>query len=220
VGVLNVQAQRGYLVANVHRFAEGNSALRRSTRIADLAPGDLRAFCDWEACIRTNGYNHSCWVDDGGVERCKVCDGSADCNGRPLSQGDCVAHAVDPGRLDCHVGLLQECLIQRALRGSASACNTESCRWSDQACSGLLPGDLTARAIVAQHETDQVTVGECGLELVQSAKLLPDGGVEDLAAANQLLSLWDGGLAACDQDAWWLSAVVDGGTSDVSQRDP
>jgi hypothetical protein len=83
-----------------------------------------------------------------------------------------------------------------------------------------LSGDLSAQAIAAQRETDQVTVGECVLELVQSSKLLPDGGVEDLVFAEQLLSQWDGGLAACDQDASWLSALLDGGTSDALQGDP
>jgi len=231
VAVLNQVALRGYRVANARRFGEDSPALRTTARIWDLSPSELQAFCDWEACIRTNGYNHTCWVNDAGWERCRVCDGSADCDGRPLSQDDCVAHATDPGRTSCHVGLLQECLLQEAIRGPAGgACETQTCKLSDQACAGQLPGDLTAQALAAQHETDQISVGECVRELDESAQMRLEAGdtinqtdgaaAESIAYAEQLLSEWDGGLAACDQDASWLPPPADAGAADAAPGDP
>jgi hypothetical protein len=217
VAVLQVNTIRGYRVANVARFGEGEPTLRTASRIGELATDDLRAFCDWEACIRAYGYDHTCWLDDGGVERCKVCDGSADCNGRPLNQDDCVAQASDPTRVQCHVGLLQECLIQQALRGPGDPCVTQACALSDEACAGQLPGDLSSQALAAQGETAQVSVGECMKEAMLSAQLAPDGAAADFSYATTILSEWDGGLAACDDDAPWLAALLDAGASDAGE---
>ena len=104
VGVLQVQRVRGTLVANARRFGEANAAWRTASRLSDLAGHELRDFCDWEACIRTNGYRHACYLNDAGWERCRVCDAGGDCDGLPMSQDDCVAHATDVGRATCHVG--------------------------------------------------------------------------------------------------------------------
>jgi hypothetical protein len=145
VDVLRVTKMRGIQLANVRRFGEDNPSLRVASRLGDLATNDLRAFCDWEACIATNGYAHTCWVNDAGSERCRVCDGSGDCEGRRLNQDDCVAHATDTGRAQCHVGLLEECLIQQALRGPADGCQTDSCALSDQACAGQCRATLLRR---------------------------------------------------------------------------
>jgi len=116
VGVIHVVQWRGIELANATRFGESNPSLRTVARISDLGASDLRAFCDWEACVRVNGYGHTCWVNDAGFEQCRMCDGSADCDGHAMSEDDCVAHASDPGRATCHVGLLQECTLQQSLR--------------------------------------------------------------------------------------------------------
>ena len=199
VGVLHVRRARGYEVANVQRFGESAPALRTGSRLADLPLGVLRSFCDWEACIRTNGYGHTCWLGDAGWELCRVCDGSADCDERPYSQDDCVTRASTANRSQCHVGLLEECLIQQALRGPADPRVTQACQLSAEACAGQLPGDLTAQAIAAQHETDQVTVQRCSEELDQAARLQPDSSL--VAEWRQTLATWDGGLPQGDLDA-------------------
>jgi histone H3/H4 len=192
VGVLHVKSLRGSGVANAQRFGQQNPALRTTKRLGDLQGADLAAFCDWEACITSNGYAHVCALNEGGLERCKVCDAGTDCAGRPMSRADCVAHATDVGRASCHAGLLQECLIQRALRGVADPRITETCAESDQACAGETLGDLTAEALAAQHETDQVTVQVYDEELGIAAQLAPDAS--NLAYWSSVLSAWDGGL--------------------------
>ena len=195
-------------MANAARFGASNPALRTTSRIADLAPNDLAAFCDWEACVRTNGYGHACWVNDAGWERCKVCDGSADCAGRPLNQADCLAHANDSGRAQCHVGLLQECLLEQALRGPADPRVTKTCQLSDEACAGGLPGDLSAQALAAQHETDQTTVQTCEEEVAIAAQLEPGSTIVGWWQKN--LSSWEGGLP---------SDIVDASAADGNEAD-
>jgi hypothetical protein len=109
VAALHVVTSRGFKVANAERLGESHSSIGAASRIADLAPSDLRAFCDWEACIRTNGYGHLCGVNDAGWESCRLCNGTADCSGLP----------ADVDRAQCHVALLEECLLQRAIRQPA-----------------------------------------------------------------------------------------------------
>lgn len=224
ISVLHVADIRGCLVANVQRFGETNSALRTTSRISDLASGDLQAFCDWEACLRTNGYDHTCWVNDAGWERCRVCDGAADCNGDPMTQSVCVAHAAGPVRSSCHVGLLQECLIQRSLRGPADPRVTQSCQRSEQACAGQLPGDVSSQALAAQHETDQVTVQLCKGEVASAARLVTDAdviGQWGVMRWEQTLSAWDGGLPPGEADAEPTEAgPSDSGSSDAEAGDP
>lgn len=199
VGVLNVINLRGIGVANAHRFGEDASAdLRTNARLRDLAPADLRNFCDWEACIRANGYAHVCGLADAGGdaswESCRVCADPSDCSGRPVSQDDCVAHASDPGRAQCHVGLLQECLLQQALRGPADQRVTQSCQRSEEACAGDLPGDLTTEALEAQTETGQVTIEEFKDEVAVEAKLDPESKYYNWPYWQGQLALWEGGL--------------------------
>jgi hypothetical protein len=192
VGVIHVVQWRGIELANATRFGESNPSLRTVARISDLGASDLRAFCDWEACVRVNGYGHTCWVNDAGFEQCRMCDGSADCDGHAMSEDDCVAHASDPGRATCHVGLLQECTLQQSLRGPADTRVTQTCAWSAQACAGSLPGDLTTQALAAQHETDQVAVEEATWEESVYAKLVgPDASQFDAWLA--IVAQWDGG---------------------------
>jgi hypothetical protein len=198
VGVLHVRASRGHEFANVRRFGEGSPTLRTTARLVELSPTDLGAFCDWEACVRANGYAHSCWVTDAGWERCRVCDGGDDCDGFPMTGGDCMAHVGDPARAACHVGLLQECLIQRGLRGFSDSRVTETCRESQQACAGQLPGDLTAQALAAQHETDQVTMEIMLWELDLADRLQPDSSV--VQAWRATMPAWEGGLPDGDMD--------------------
>jgi hypothetical protein len=190
VDVLRVNAQRGFRAANVHRFGEADDGtLDVDHRLQDLQPSDLGAFCDWQACLMTNGYGHACWVNDAGWERCRVCDASDDCGGGPMSRADCVAHAADPTMVQCHVGLMQECMIQRALRGLADPRVTETCQLSAQACAGELPGDLAAQATAARQETDAVTLqlisenemaaqqlGDAGAMLSDAGGSAPAGG--------------------------------------------
>lgn len=206
VGVLNQVTTRGYKFANVLRFGESNPTLRTSSRISDLAPTDLRAFCDWEACTQTSGYSHLCWVDDAGVERCRVCDGGADCAGNPMSEDDCVAHATDTGRATCHVGLLQECLIQRALRGPADPRVTISCALAMQSCAGVIPGDLSAQALAAQNETNQVTIEVMWRFLNILAQTEPDAEAYTISHYGQVLASWEGGLPDGD-----LPGIIDAG---------
>jgi hypothetical protein len=199
VDILHVPQLRGHHVANVQRFGESTPSLRQTARVADLAPAELSDFCDWEACIRADGYGHTCWVADAGWERCRVCDGGDDCAGFPVDHADCVAHARDPGRAPCHVGLLEECLIQRALRGAADPRTTQTCELSAQACAGSLPGDRTADALAAQHETDQVTVEVASDELDLASRLQPDSSF--VASWRSTLAAWDGGLPVGAVDA-------------------
>lgn len=199
VRVLQVRNLRGYRVANALRFGQSSAGLRTTARLADLAPADLEAFCDWESCMRTDGYGHVCGPNDAGWERCRVCDGGTDCEGLPLSQGDCVVQATSPGRASCHVGLLQECLLQRAIRGPADPRVTQSCALSAQACAGQLPGDVSAQAIAAQRETDQVTVEECDREVARAAVLAP--GTASVSYWQTHPSSWDGGLPPDDAGA-------------------
>jgi hypothetical protein len=199
VDVLRVPTIRGYLFANVRRFGKNNPHLREEARLADLSGDDRSTFCDWEACVRTNGYNHFCAPNDAGVERCRVCDGGTDCQPFPVNRDDCAAHANDPGRGTCLVGLVQECLIQQGLRGFGDSRLTRTCWLSRQACDGRLAGDLSQRARAAQVETDQVTIQEWNREVELAAKLEPDASeVEDW---RKRLSAWEGGLPTDVDDA-------------------
>jgi hypothetical protein len=210
VGETHVRRLHGEEFANVKRFGRENPSLRTTARLGDVAPGDLAKFCDWEACVRTNGYAHTCWVTDAGWERCRVCDSGAECNGEPMNREDCVARVKqDPGRSQCHLGLLQECLIQRGLRGLADRRVTRTCRLSQQACAGELPGDLTAQALAAQHETDQVTVEVCLKELDKAETLTPDA--EAIAQWRNDFAAWDGGLP---EDAIDAASPSDAGEGD------
>jgi hypothetical protein len=214
VGVLHVVRLRGLRVANAQRFGEDAATLRTTSRLADLSPSDLRTYCDWEACIRANGYGHVCGVNDGGWESCHACGSPAECNGSPMSQDDCVARATDPGRAQCHVGLLQECLLQQALRGPADKRVTRSCKLSQQACAGALPGDLSNEALGAQRETEQVTIEEAKEEAAIVLIAHPD------AAAGPWpppICVWDGGLPP-GEDASWADDFLchDGGPSDAA----
>jgi hypothetical protein len=200
VAVIHVATWRGHAIANAQRFGESTPSIRTSARIADLSPADLGAFCDWEACVSENGYGHTCWVNDAGWERCRVCQDEPDCNGNPISRDSCIAHAGDPGRATCHVGLLQECALQRSLRGLADTRTTHTCALSAQACAGAAPGDLSEAALAAQHETDQVTVEEYGLEVAVQQRLLPDSGIEQWWQMT-LATQWDGGLPQDDLDS-------------------
>jgi hypothetical protein len=192
VTVTHLAMNRGLGLANAFRFGESQSSLQTSYRVGELNDADLRAFCDWEACVSTNGYNHSCGVNDRGWEFCRVCDGGADCDGYPISPQDCVQHAREPARASCHAGLLQECLLQRSMRGPTDVRLTRTCYQSKLACAGELPGDGTDEAVAARHETDQVAVEVAVKELGIAAELQPDAGFAEAAA--KLSTRWDGGL--------------------------
>lgn len=194
VGVLFVTSERGLLAGNARRFGESNPLLRTAYRISDLAASDLRDFCDWESCIRTDGYRHTCFITDAGWERCRVCDGGGDCDGRPMSQDDCVAHATDAGRASCHVGLLQECLLQQAVRGPADPRWTQTCALSAQACAGQAPGDLSTQALAAQNETNQVAAQVAYEELAVASAGNPAEAGDMVAYWDQTLSSWEGGM--------------------------
>jgi hypothetical protein len=213
--VLHVSALRGHQVSNASRFGESNPSLRTSYRISDLSQSDLRAFCDWEACLRSDGYAHSCYINDAGWERCRVCDGGDDCDGRPMSQDDCVAHASDTGRSTCHVGLLQECLLQQALRGPADPRLTLTCAESAQACAGQLNGDLSSQALASQLESAQVEVQVVLEDYERIYARFPDSGIDTVIA--NLLAAWDGGMPTDVSDASIDSSSPqeDGGIPDV-----
>ncbi len=166
VNVLHVVSLRGVAAANAYRFGEDASSVRTTARIADLDPTTLRAFCDWEACIQANGYAHVCTVQDGGWESCRVCDSSADCQGGALSGDDCVAHASDLGRAQCHVGLREECLLQRAILELPDVDASYACRASELTCAGMLPGDLTTPELDARQETIQAMYQELYGEVI------------------------------------------------------
>jgi hypothetical protein len=188
VGLLHVVANRGLPAANATRFVASNSA----TAIFELEPDDLGAFCDWEACVRTNGYGHTCWLNDAGWERCRVCDGG-DCDGGSTSRVACVAHARDPGRATCQVALLEECVLQRGLLGPADSTRTETCVRSDNACAGQLAGDPATMAVEARHETDAVTATVAEGELARAARLQPDSSF--IGSLEQNLAALDAGFA-------------------------
>ena len=137
--------------------------------------------------MRTNGYAHTCFINDAGVERCRVCDGGADCSNHVASREECIASTKSPERRDCHVGLLQECLIQRGLRGPLDARLTNTCYWAEQSCAGKLPGDLREQALYAEHETDQVTIEVFKADAVPFA----DGGRTPFM---EKLDQWEGGV--------------------------
>ena len=230
VNALQIVRRRGLDISNVHRFGVADDLsvdpfVRYSARISDLPPDTLKGFCDWEACLRTNGYAHSCWVDDAGVERFRVCDADAGdtCDGFPLSQAQCVAQATMPGRASCHVGLLQDCLIQRAIRGFPDSRVTQTCQLSEQACAGQLPGDLTEQAHAAKLETDQVAMelALCSVETraAASQSQYPDAAAEFRAYWVKTLSPWEGGLPAdaldCAKDMLDASADADSASTDA-----
>ncbi len=227
VSALHVTAMRAYGVANAERLADTRPWIDAGARVSDLAAVDLRAFCDWEACLRTNGYGHICYVGDAGWEQCRVCNGSADCSGLPMSQDDCAAHAQDPGAATCHVVLLEECLLQRAIRMPTDPRVTKTCALSEEACAGQLPGDLSAQAAAARHETDQVTIEQSEREF--TVGLASDAEPPAVASFwEQQFCMWDGGVpddldGGADGwgegvDAYWC-AVSDGGSSDVTTVD-
>lgn len=80
---------------------------------------------------------------------------------------------------------MQECLIQRGLRGYADPRLTKTCLWAEQSCAGALPGDLREQALFAQHETDQVTV-----ELFRASPLV-----------TPKILAWEGGVPSDVSDA-------------------
>ena len=203
VGVLQVPQLRGTYFANVRRYGKDSAALRESARLADLPEAELNEFCDWEACVRANGYNHACGLNDAGVEKCRVCEDGGDCSGFPRSREDCGAHARDVGRGTCHVGLLQECLIQRGVRGFGDPHVTRTCWASRAACGGRLPGSLVEEARAAQHETDQVIVAAMGREVDLAAELEPDAAGPDgvIGWRRKRLAEWPGGLPSEVSDA-------------------
>ncbi len=224
VSALHVTAMRDYAVANAERLAGTRPGIDAGARVADLAPADLGALCDWEACLRTNGYGHICYVADAGWEQCRVCDGSADCSGLPMSQDDCVARAQGPGVATCHVVLLEECLLQRAIRMPTDPRVTITCLQSGQACAGQLPGDLSAQATAARHETDQVAIEQAEREFA--------GGLATDAEAPGVASFWeqqfcmwdggapddlDGGADGWGVDAYWCAS--DAGSGDLTIAD-
>jgi hypothetical protein len=232
ITTLQIDRERGLYASNVHRFGVGadlsaDPFVRYSARISDLPPDTLKGFCDWEACLRTNGYAHACWVDDARLEQCRVCDGDAGdtCDGFPMDQAACVAQAAVPGRASCHVGLLQDCLIQRAIRGFPDARVTETCRLSAQACAGELAGDLSEQAHAAKLETDQVTMESalCAVETRAAANQSqhPDAAAQFKAYWLGVLSGWDGGLPAdaleCAKDM--LDAGADADADDANAGD-
>jgi len=220
ISILQIIRQRGLDVSNVHRFGADDPTVRYSARISDLTPDTLKSYCDWEACLRTNGYAHACWVDDAGIEHCRVCDGDAGdmCDGFPMDQAACVTQAA--GRASCHVGLLQDCLIQRATRGFPDSRVTQTCRLSAQACAGELPGDLTEQAHAAAHETDQVTIERvlCDVEAKVVQSQYPDAAAGYKADWLKTLSPWDGGLPAdaldCAKDMLDAGVDADDASSD------
>jgi len=226
ISILQIARERGLNVSNVHRFGVDENLVvdpfvRYSARISDLPPDTLKGFCDWEACLQTNGYAHANWVDDAGIERWRVCDIDAGdtCDGFPMDQAACVAQATLPGRASCHVGLLQDCLIQRAIRGFPDSRVTETCRLSAQACAGQLPGDLTEQAQAAAHETDQVTIERVLCDVAAGAALYPDTSAEYKSGWQQrILSGWDGGLPADALDCAkeMLDAGVDADDANAS----
>jgi hypothetical protein len=193
VNVIHVFSNRGLALANAFRFSESRPTLQTDYRLGELTDADLRAFCDWQACIAANGYAHACALNDAGWEVCRVCDSAADCAGQPTSPQDCVDRARTPDRTACHAGLLQECLLQRAMRGPRDARLTQTCFESDLACAGQLAGDRSGEARAARHETDQVAVEVALRQMDIAGSLLGDAAAfsSDRAA---LLAAWDGGL--------------------------
>jgi|GEM_PF-1354503 len=221
ISILRIAGERGLDVSNVHRFGADDPTVRYSARVSDLPPDTLKSYCDWEACLRTNGYAHACWVDDAGLEQCRVCDGGAGdtCDGFPMGQASCVTQAA--GRATCHVGLLQDCLIQRAIRGFPDSRVTETCRLSAQACAGQLPGDLTEQAQAAAHETDQVTIERVLCDVSAKAALYPDTSADYKSSWQQeILNGWDGGLPAdaldCAKEMLDAGVDADSGDADAS----
>lgn len=79
---------------------------------------------------------------------------------------------------------------------------TQTCVLADATCRGELPGDLTAQALAAQHETDQVTIQVCNEEVDIAAQRQPDSGL--IPYWRNVLSMWEGGLPS----------DVDGGARD------
>lgn len=195
VGVLQVTDIRGHYLGNARRFGKSDPALRQVARLTELSAADLADFCDWEACVRANGYAHSCHIDDGGVERCRVCDAGDDCEGFFMNREACTSKSHEQDRAQCHAGLLQECLLQQGMRGFADGRLTRTCWLSTEACAGRLPGDQAAAGLAAQHETNQVTVEVCGREVEQTAALQPDSAVTSAVVEQwrAKLSQWDGG---------------------------
>lgn len=227
VSALHVTAIRDYGVANAERVGDTHPEIEAGARVSDLASADLAALCDWEACLRTNGYGHICYVNDAGWEQCRGCDSVAECGGLPTTQADCVAHAGDPGVATCHVVLLEECLLQRAIRLPTDPRVTVACFESAQACAGQLPGDLSAQAVAARHETDQVAVEQAEREF--TVALESDADPSAVAAFwEQQFCMWegghpedlDGGVDGWGEgvDAFWC-ATLDGGSADATIPD-
>jgi hypothetical protein len=77
-----------------------------------------------------------------------------------------------------------------------------------QSCSGQLPGDLSAQALAAQHETDQVTIQSLLEQVELAAKLQPDASLE---RTREVLSSWEGGLPTDVSDA---GTPLDSGAAD------
>jgi hypothetical protein len=93
----------------------------------------------------------------------------------------------------CQVVLLEECLLQRAIRMPTDPRVTTTCALNARACSGQLPGDLAAQAATARNETDQVAIE-------QSEREFAVGLAADAEASGfgdfweQQFCTWDGGV--------------------------
>lgn len=206
VGALHVVELRGVGVSNAARVGAHDGA---SLSIGELPANELRAFCDWEACIRANGYGHICALNDAGWESCRVCKSADDCDGAPMSQDECVAHAADVGRATCQVDLLEECLLQHAIRGPADRRPTQACERSARACAGNREGDRLTQASEARIETGQIAVEAFAADIAIELARNPTSA--ELARAQATLDAWDGGRPPYDD-----AAATDAGMSDAA----
>jgi len=111
-----------------------------------------------------------------------------------MSRAACVADATSDGRKNCHVGLLQDCLIQRAVRGFADPRVSDTCERSARACAGSMPGDLTADGQFAADETQQIAVERAVSEFRLTVR--PDAGFDAYYLAwKARLESYNGGFA-------------------------
>lgn len=202
---LQIRVWRGVKASNVHRFRPEDPHVRFEARLGELGDRDLADYCDWEACLAADGYNHECFADDGGagqrpIERCRVCTPDQPCGGS-TSRTACVAAAKEPGRDTCHIGLLQDCLIQRAIRGFSDPRVSETCERSARACAGDMPGDLATDGQFAAHETEQIAVERAIVEVRFSAARRDagadagDAGNAPVTEIEEKLATWTGGFA-------------------------
>jgi hypothetical protein len=101
---------------------------------------------------------------------------------------------------------------------------TTTCALSEQACAGQLPGDLSAQAVAARHETDQVAVEQAEREF--AVGLMDDAEAPGVGSSwQQQFCMWDGGIPddldggvdGWGVDVFWCAA--DGGSGDVTIAD-